>query len=450
MIFKIAREENIKFVVNGENLVVDIKYWNGQRWITGKGILQQKVVESGEFDSISEVSKAVSAIYETIPPDDLKIEYYLLDAKRTLLPTPKGMIDIFCRFSKHNPENYNTKLINYVPEEGMDTPVWDNFLEDCCSKNGQRDGEYEKYLTQILGYSLFGLTDRKELYFLYGPSGNNGKSTLFNLMNTILGPQYAFKAKDAILVKKANSSERFSLASLRGKRFVTFPELEAGSKLNINTLKDLTGKTDAINAEEKYQTEFNFVPECKLFCATNHLPEITTKGSLSAIRQRVRILPFENHIPDSQIDKDLDEKLEKEIPGILAKLINAAAYIYKNNVTPPARVKKEEQQGFSSKDTIAEFLSMYEENPECSFPCHKVKALYEQWLLETYNEQSPFRSTRTFNSALRERNTNLYTDKKGGVQLLFGINFSKEVKEETKPATKKKRNKNECWEDWIN
>ena len=120
-----------------------------------------------------------------------------------------------------------------------------------------------------------------------------------------------FMVKD----KAIGNGHKEGLANLRGKRLVIASELEDGKHLATSLIKDLTGG-ESIRADKKYQHEFEFQPECKLWLVGNHEPVI--KDTTLSIWRRVKKVPFTLTISDSEVDSKLFEKLLEEYPGILA------------------------------------------------------------------------------------------------------------------------------------
>lgn len=92
------------------------------------------------------------------------------------------------------------------------------------------------------------------LIIAYGP-GNNGKSTFFNSISSVLG-DYSWTINSDVLLQTRYRTIEPALAELSGKRFVMCGELEPGQKLSTAALKRLTS-TDKISAEAKYQRQPN-------------------------------------------------------------------------------------------------------------------------------------------------------------------------------------------------
>ena len=71
----------------------------------------------------------------------------------------------------------------------------DNFLDAITCG----DKSFLSYLQYILGYCLTGDISRKEMYILYGPQGNNGKTTVMELLRAVLGPFYHQAHKEVFI-----------------------------------------------------------------------------------------------------------------------------------------------------------------------------------------------------------------------------------------------------------
>src|SRR5690606_35328202 len=101
---------------------------------------------------------------------------------------------------------------------------------------------------------------------------------------------------------------------LQGRRLATISELPSGRVLDQALMKHLTGD-DKFTARGLYQEYTAFRISAKIVIATNHFPKVS--GADNAIWRRIEVLPFDFQVPRSKQDKDLANKLRKELPGIL-------------------------------------------------------------------------------------------------------------------------------------
>ena len=104
-------------------------------------------------------------------------------------------------------------------------------------------------------------------------------------------------------------------ADLFGKRFVAAIETEQGRRLAEVFVKEVTGG-DPIHARRMREDFWEFQPTHKVFLATNHKPVIT--GTDTAIWERIRLISFTVTIPQDERDTALPDRLQAELPGILA------------------------------------------------------------------------------------------------------------------------------------
>ena len=134
-----------------------------------------------------------------------------------------------------------------------------------------------------------------------------------DIISYILGDYAANMQPETIMVRSMNNGTS-DIARLKGARFVTTVEPNEGMRLNEGILKQMTGG-DKITAAKKYENEFEFTPEFKIWMGTNHKPII--RGTDDGIWRRMKIIPFTIQIPEEKVDKNLRNKLIKEAPAIL-------------------------------------------------------------------------------------------------------------------------------------
>jgi len=195
------------------------------------------------------------------------------------------------------------------------SPRWNRFLEEVFVHPDQTpDLELIAYMKKALGMALTGKTERV-IFLCYG-GGSNGKSTLFKILQHVLGDYAASASFNSLVVR--NSATGNELARLRSKRLVTAIETEESQYLNEAKVKMLTGG-DAITCRFLYQEHFEYYPEFKLWLAVNHKPRI--RGTDEAIWDRVKLIPFNARFEGAADDKDLLDKLKAESEGILAWMV---------------------------------------------------------------------------------------------------------------------------------
>ena len=278
-----------------------------------KTFLQEQCAKSGSWAATKScLSRArINATVE-LSRADFEVDRRLVDSDTELVGCGDGFIlDLGTGMRLDNNDDvFVTRMLGACLDTNAACPTWNVFL----STIFDGDTEIIGFLRRAVGYSLTGLTSEQCMFILNG-SGANGKTTLLTVLHHLFG-DYAATIPMQTLMNTGNSSQQTNdLAYLVGKRFVTASEGEDGQRLAESKIKLMTGG-DRISCRRLYQDYFEFVPQFKLWLATNDLPSISGTGE--AIWRRITVIPFNVTIPPEERDKNLVTRLLKELPGILA------------------------------------------------------------------------------------------------------------------------------------
>ncbi|ROR03388.1 phage/plasmid primase, P4 family, partial [Desulfosoma caldarium] len=247
----------------------------------------------------------------------------------------------------HDKRDMITKLapVHYDPE--AQCPRWLAFLEEIM------DGDQDliAYLQRFVGYALTGIT-KEQCFHIFWGSGANGKTTFLEAVQKIFGDYGQTTQADTFMVQRPGAVTN-DVAKLRGARFVAAAESAEGRRLDEALIKRLTGG-DTISARFLYAEPFEFKPQCKIVIATNHKPDI--RGQTSAIWRRMRLVPFTVQIPPEEQDRELGQKLEAELPGILAWAVRGCLEWQRQGLQPPEAVTEATEGYRSEMDTIGDFI----------------------------------------------------------------------------------------------
>lgn len=370
--------------------------WDGRRWredLTGevqaraKDTVRRMYAEAAceEDDSRrkalarhalkSESAQKIRAMVELLKtepgipvlPEELDRDPWLLNCQNGTLDLRTGEL------RPHDPRDLITKLAPVTYDPNATCPEWFRFLDRIMA--GRAD--LVTFLQRAVGYSLTGLTDERVLFILHG-SGANGKSTFLETIALLLGDYAARTTTDTLLAREREGVPN-DIARLRGARFVYASEAEEGRRLAEARIKDLTGG-DTITARFLHQEWFQFRPEFKLWLGTNHKPVI--RGTDPGIWDRVRLVPFDVRIPESERipRRELMARFEAELPGILAWSVRGCLDWQKYGLGMPDEVAQATGAYRAEMDVLAQFLE------ECCIvnPLAKAKAgdlyrAYSDW-----------------------------------------------------------------------
>jgi len=323
-----------------------------------------------------------------ITPDILDTDPYLLGVANGTIDLRTGEI----RDSQR--EDYITRAIPWNYEPGAVPTRWVQFMDEVTGG----DKELARYICKALGYSLTGLTQEHLFFFLYGNTGNNGKSVCTNTIKELFGDYGTQLTPETLMVKVGDGGISNDIAKLKGVRFVLASETEDGKRLNEGLMKRLTGG-DPITARFLHQEFFDFQPRFKLWMTGNHKPQI--RGSDDAIWRRVALIPFQVTIPAEKRQRDLQAILRTEMSGILNYCLHGCKLYFQEGLEKPKAVTDAVSEYREDSDTIGKFLN------ECTLDSVgssvKSRRLYEVYS-EWSKRSNEYKHTETrFSSMMRER-----------------------------------------------
>src|SRR5712691_2924200 len=184
-------------------------------------------------------------------------------------------------------------------------------------------------MLKALGYTLTGEIGEQCFFVCLGPGGT-GKSTLLNLMDLILGENFAEPADLAIFdknSKKFASAVSYETSTYKDKHYVFASEPEGGAALTFSeaVIKKLSG-SERLKARMIYEVPVGFYPKMKLWFSMNHRPLMDTSDT--GFLRRIIIIPFK-HVVQTINEKESMEYarrlFEEEGPGILNRLFGGLA-----------------------------------------------------------------------------------------------------------------------------
>ncbi len=349
--------------------------WDGKRWLDDSGVAVQQrakryaeglwsqLGDIGKTCDRDELGKVQTFIKRTnerakirdfieLASTDPRIVCHVdeLNANPMLLNCSNGTIDLRTgELRKHSSADRITQLAPVDYEPSADCSEWLKTLDLIFDG----DAELIRYVQQLLGYSISGDTGEAILPIAYG-SGCNGKSTIWNAMNDLLGDYAAVANDDLLLGERAN--HQTEKASLYQKRFVAISEPEKNASLRESRVKELTGDR-TITARRMHEDFWSFERTHTFWLSTNHLPRID--GTDEGIWRRVKLIPFSVDLR-TKVNPiaDFDQWLVKnEGPGILAWLVRGFQDWRTNGFIEPSKVTNATRNYRDNSDALGEFLA---------------------------------------------------------------------------------------------
>lgn len=305
------------------------------------------------IDRSSRVERVKAMISLARPQKGLSMSLGDFDNSPIHLNTEGGIIDLSKPLKppvEALPAHWCTKFVPIPWDSQAKCPLWAGFIETIT----QGDRDLATYLQKAIGYTMTGLTREQCFFVLYG-TGRNGKGTFLRILNSLLGT-YGITWDQSSITLQRNlqaGAARPDIARLPGIRCVTIGEVKDNLVLDEVLIKSLTGE-DKITARALYTEPFDFLPQAKLWIATNYRPQIKDGGF--GLWRRVRAIPFTTTIPDEDIDPLLGAKLQAELPGIFQWALQGLEKWWLEGLKVPQAILDDTQAYQREEDSLKAFV----------------------------------------------------------------------------------------------
>lgn len=298
------------------------------------------------------------------------------DSEVDLFNVRNGYLDLEkSNLLEHDKSKYFTKISSVEFTDKIGCSLWLEFLDQIFDGNK----ELIDYMQKAVGYSLSGSTQEQMMFILYG-NGRNGKSVFLDIVTEMFGSYATNIQPQTIMVKQQSGGANSDIARLAGARLVTTTEPNEGVRLDEGLVKQLTGG-DKVTARFLYENEFDFIPQFKLWMATNHKPII--RGTDDGIWRRLAIIPFTVQIPENKIDYNLTNKLKGELTAILNWAVEGYAKWKVEGLKEPEIIKAQRQEYRVEMDSIECFLEdCCVRGSSARVPAKQFYSEYKSWASE--------------------------------------------------------------------
>ncbi|RTL42728.1 MAG: hypothetical protein EKK48_12140 [Candidatus Melainabacteria bacterium] len=245
----------------------------------------------------------------------------------------------------HKKEDYCSKIIDidYNPKA-----VCITFL-DGLNKTFAGNRTIIEFVLRAIGYSLTGLTDEQVFFFCYGPQGQNGKSTLLELVQKIMG-EYARGMSKKLILEGGQDTKFGNPWRIAGRRYILLDEIDETDRVSETALKQVTGE-DTVSASKMFKDATEFMSVSKLWMRGNEKPRV--KASDSVFR-RVVLIPF--MVRMEKVPR-IKSRLWAEREGILNLFIAAAEDYMNSGLRIPPEIDEATNEYRKEMDIFKDFLS---------------------------------------------------------------------------------------------
>ena len=330
---------------------------------------------------------------------ELRISAVEFDANPYLINCLNGTYDLRdFSFREHRYDDFITMQTNFRHTISRDVKCerWEKFIDEVT----QGDKDKSDFLQRALGYSMLGMSNEECMFILHGKTTRNGKSTLLNTIEYMLG-DYAKVAPVGMICRgdrqKDAEAASTTLAGLKGKRFVTMSESNEYGKLDEEKIKQLTGGEE-ISARALYQSAITFKPQFTLWLSCNDLPMVTDKSLFAS--ERIKVIEFNRHFSPKEQDTHLKDELTspEAMSGIFMWLVRGYIRYKERGLVMADDLKEVVSKYERDNDLVLQFLESRCDRDENS--TIKAKDLYNSFKLWAKSEGAYVLSARKFNSEM--------------------------------------------------
>ena len=135
-----------------------------------------------------------------------------------------------------------------------------------------------------------------------------------------------------------------------------------------------------VTARFLYGKEFEFMPQFKMWVNTNYKPKIS--GTDEGIWRRIRIIPFDAHIPIDQIDYHLKDKLiqPNELSGVFNWALEGYRMYKENGLKTINLISEQTLEYRKNMDIIGTFIAeCIDKKPGALLDISQIYSAYCSW-----------------------------------------------------------------------
>lgn len=237
--------------------------------------IHRKIIEIYPKSTIRMQKEVISYLLTIAPEAELQYDNFI--------NLKNGLFDLRTnQIIQHSPQYFTVNQINInLNIDPIKISAVDNFLDRITCGNNER----KNAILEMIGYSMTSSVKMQKAFVLYGKTAGNGKSTLLEIIEKLIGRENISHVTLQDFV-----SNRFSVSEIKGKLVNIVSEMTKEFLKDSSVFKQIvTG--DIITVEEKFKDRYTIKPYAKHIFTANELPKVadTSNGYF----RRLFIISFE-------------------------------------------------------------------------------------------------------------------------------------------------------------
>ena len=212
----------------------------------------------------------------------------------------------------HSRDSKLTYCLDVVYDPAAKAPEFDKAINDIF----KGDKDLIRHFLEVCGYFISPIRNQKNFFMFWGPIGNNGKTSVKELITSLMGRETVLQIKVQEFGGGAHDN-----AMLVGKILAVDDDMDKGVSLPDGRIKELSERK-TMTANQKFKDPYTFVSNVAILICTNHFPK--TNDLSPAMRNRAQIIPFTQSFSDNPsggalpLDRGLFNRIRaREMPGVL-------------------------------------------------------------------------------------------------------------------------------------
>lgn len=382
-----------------------------------KGYWQQRVDEIIQSYIAEELGyyrtgSRITSILKLVKADTITAEMF---NQKPLFNFINGTLELTppYNFRNHSPEDLCSMQVDYPYNPTSQCPQWLSFISSVSDSDPKR----EALLQEMSGYVLYSDCSLQKCFFLLG-DGANGKSVLLDILSKIFGNKSISNVELSALV--ADFQRIQLLHSILNISSETKTDVKGAEAIFKQVVAG-----DMITACYKNKDFINFRSRSKLIFSCNEI--IAVKDLTFGFERRMCFIKFmnkylenpgKNNPHELPLDRDITEKLSKELSGIF----NWAFDGYKTLRSLKSFTQTDDSDDLMQnfKETINPIVCFIDENPlEERISNADLYAIYRQWCYDAgHSPTSRTKFIQNFKKSIPKNYTEYRTNSERGFTIV--------------------------------
>ncbi len=343
--------------------------------------------------------RAVKSCMETVTmiPTPLTVSEDKLNQVLWKFPVENGVLNLKTGDCEDgDPDDYIT-VFSPIEFKGLEepSPVFDEFLPQVLGSQ-----EMAEYMLRVIGYAMTGQNHERIFMFLYGRHGQNGKGALMKVIDTVFG-QLSGAISVEMFLKQRMSKNAGQAApevlDLMGRRIIWAEEPDDNRSFSPAAVKRYSGGGRLSGRGIRAKEIVRFDPTHTCFLLSNEMPHVSANDQAFWTRFKKVDFPFsfiEEPDPDKSFEKKADrflnEKLEAESSGILARFVEGCLRYQSRGLDHPAAVQTAVEEYRRQEDDYQDFIDecLYKDD-EAETRSSDLYTVFEIWWKRNVSKYPP-------------------------------------------------------------